>query len=205
MMYAIEYIREFQKRWGNLDFKTYNRNSVGCLMLEEMQKTNESYKLNHINNFDYNLLLIDNLNTIFNDKVIIKKYNLEDMLQYIESYNISGIYCLPLDTIKESIESVNDYGESKHKVVMKNNYITAPYHIYRDAYIRHYVSMVMGDKIDDSGMPHLYHCWWNFVAMILIKLYTVDEYNNNIMFKSLEKAKVKYSRPTNRTVKQGGL
>ena len=35
-MYAIDYITDFNERYGNLDFKTYNRNSVACNTLETL-------------------------------------------------------------------------------------------------------------------------------------------------------------------------
>ena len=177
-MKAIERIREYESQWGNLDFKTYNRASIACDMLESEDKQ----ILDHINKYNYNLLLVDYLNIILNDDLLIHHYSLYEVLYFLNLYN-SGEYELPLEEIRESILAVNSYGESKHKVVMRNNYITAPFEIYKEAYIRHYTYLKLGEKIDESGLPHLYHCWWNIVAMILIKLY-----KDNTIYYMLEKS-----------------
>lgn len=183
-MKAIERIREYESQWGNLDFKTYNRDSMGCEMLENAEKE----KLNLINKYDYNILILEYITTILNDDLMVEHYELYGVLElmsYLEPYylDVESLLYDPPIKYKESIEAVNNYGEAKHKVIMKNNYITAPFEIYKEAYIRHYTCLKLGEKIDESGLPHEYHCWWNIVAMVLIKLY-----KDNTIYYMLEKS-----------------
>lgn len=192
-MYAIDYITDFNERYGNLDFKTYNRNSVACNTLETL--TDEQYKLNYINEFDYNLLIIPHLNYIINNPFLVNKYDLIGVLPYFNCLTyvdeIIKKIIIPVDRVYEMIQNVNEYGENKHKVIMKNNYITAPYYIYSSAFTRHYSAWIMGEELDESGLSHEAHCWWNLIALILILIYDADKtiYKtlDNTIFKVLEK------------------
>ena len=47
-MKAIDLIKEYESLYGNLDFKTYNRESMGCEMLENAEKE----KLDLINKYE---------------------------------------------------------------------------------------------------------------------------------------------------------
>lgn len=76
-------------------------------------------------------------------------------------------YGLVVEGFSSALQKVGDIGSFGAKKYAPNNWKLVEIERYEDAFMRHYLSHLAGDKVDDdSGYTHLAHAAWNILAML---------------------------------------
>lgn len=72
----------------------------------------------------------------------------------------------PIELILEALGKVTSYGAKKYS---PDNYKNEEIDSYVNSFFRHFIAWRRGEKIDESGFPHVYHMLTNIAFILCIE------------------------------------
>ena len=72
----------------------------------------------------------------------------------------------PIELILEALGKVTSYGAKKYS---PDNYKNEEIDSYVNSFFRHFIAWRRGEKIDESGVPHVYHMLTNIAFILCIE------------------------------------
>ena len=72
----------------------------------------------------------------------------------------------PIELILEALGKVTSYGAKKYS---PDNYKNEEIDSYINSFFRHFIAWRRGEKIDESGFPHVYHMLTNIAFILCIE------------------------------------
>ena len=72
----------------------------------------------------------------------------------------------PIEIILEALGKVTSYGAKKYS---PDNYKNEEVDSYINSFFRHFIAWKRGEKLDESGFPHIYHMLTNIAFILCIE------------------------------------
>ena len=72
----------------------------------------------------------------------------------------------PIEIILEALGKVTSYGAKKYS---PDNYKNEEVDSYINSFFRHFIAWRRGEKLDESGFPHIYHMLTNIAFILCIE------------------------------------
>lgn len=72
----------------------------------------------------------------------------------------------PIELILEALGKVTSYGAKKYS---PDNYKNEEVDSYINSFFRHFIAWRRGEKLDESGFPHIYHMLTNIAFILCIE------------------------------------
>ncbi len=72
----------------------------------------------------------------------------------------------PIELILEALGKVTSYGAKKYS---PDNYKNEEIDSYVNSFFRHFIAWRRGEKLDESGFPHIYHMLTNIAFILCIE------------------------------------